>query len=306
MFRLAFVLLIAIARYAAAAEINYVSIIGKDDNETLLEQKDLKLEIEGKEVPIKEFFFVDTLHPKQKTLFHPAGRRQHVILLDLVFSKPDDIVKARAWIEDLASKASSYDLFALAGITQTNGLRWFCNLTSDRNQLRAGWNAISKEKPSGVVAGPEGNFYPATFQESAPVKLLSEEVFRKNLDGVLVKTATDQERFIVLQCLVDTAYLLATVEGRKNVYLVSPGFDSKGLSINLDLQKKKRPSNTAQSSGGNEVKTLDDVTNSFRSTEELEQMATSRPRPKQQAGVEILPDLYSGADAHIHVLSSEN
>src|SRR6185312_11517662 len=175
MFRLAFVLLIAIASYAAAADTNYVSIIGKDDNDTLLEQKDLKLEIEGKEVPIKEFFFVDTLHPKQKTLFHPAGRRQHVILVDLVFSKPDDIVKAREWMEDFASKASPYDLFALAGITQTNGLRWFCNLTSDRNQLRAGWNAITKEKMSGVVPGPEGNFYPAAFQESAPVKLLGED-----------------------------------------------------------------------------------------------------------------------------------
>ncbi|MCI0444185.1 hypothetical protein L0152_13365, partial [bacterium] len=237
MFRLAFVLLIAIGSYTAAADTNYVSIIGKDDNDSLLEQKDLKLEIEGKEVPIKEFFFVDTLHPKQKTLFHPAGRRQHIILLDLVFSKPDDIVKARASMEDLASKASPYDLFALAGITQTNGLRWFCNLTSDRNQLRAGWNAIAKEKPSGVVSGPEGNFYPAAFQESVLVKLLNEDVFRKNLDGVLVKSATDQDRFIVLQCLVDNAYLLATVEGRKNVYLVSPGFDSKGLSINLDLQK---------------------------------------------------------------------
>jgi hypothetical protein len=304
MFHLAFVLLIAIASYSAAADTNYVSIIGKDDNETLLEQKDLKLEIEGKEVPIKEFFFVDTLHPKQKTLFHPAGRRQHIILLDLVFSKPDDIVKARAWMEDLASKASPYDLFALAGITQTNGLRWFCNLTSDRNQLRAGWNAITKEKPSGVVPGPEGNFYPATFQESAPVKLSSEDVFRKNLDGVLVKSATDQDRYIVLQCLVDNAYLLATVEGRKNVYLVSPGFDSKGLSINLELNKRKRPTDAGRTAGGSEVQTFDEVTNSFRSTEELEQMATSRPRPRQQAGVEVLPDLYSGADAHIHVLSA--
>jgi hypothetical protein len=301
MFRFAFVLLITIVSFAAAADTNYVSIIGKDDNDSLLEQKDLKLEIEGKEVPIKEFFFVDTLHPKQKTLLHPAGRRQHIILLDLVFSKPDDIVKARTWMEDLASKASPYDLFALAGITQTNGLRWFCNLTSDRNQLRAGWNSISKDKPAGFMEGPEGNLYPANFKNSTSIPLLNENSFRKNLDGILVKSHSEKDQFIAVQGLIDVAYLLSTIQGRKNVYFITPGFDTKGLMVTLDLERKKKT--TTESGTEKEPESLETITNTYRSIEELEAIASARPGPPKQMGAEIVPELFSGTDSHVNVLS---
>ncbi|HSE40342.1 MAG TPA: hypothetical protein VLH08_06205 [Acidobacteriota bacterium] len=280
------------------AQIGYVSFTGNSD-ESLLEQKDVKIEFEGKEAPIKEFFYVDTLHPKQKTLQHPAGRRQHIVVLDLVLSKPEDILKARTWMNDLALKAPPQDLFAMAAITQTDGLRWFCHLTSDRNQIRAGWNSVLKGKPNGFAQGPEGNLYSAKF-ESTEVQPISDEAFTKNLSSFAPK-ASDQDRLIVIQGLVDIAYLLSTMEGRKNVYLFSPGFDAKGLSINLDLEKRKKQEK--QTASDNDPATFDSMTNSVRDIEEVAKQGPSTRRTRE-VGAEIIPDLYSGTDAHVHAVSN--
>ena len=288
-----------ISTVSSAADVAYVSIVGGNE-ESLLEQKDLKLEVDGKEIPIKEFFYVDTLHPKQRTLLHPAGRRQHVIVLDLVLSKADDIVKARAMMEELSSKAPEQDLFAMAAITQVDGLRWFCHLTSDRNQIRAAWNSISKEKASGFDEGPEGNLYSSKFAGTVPVQQISEDSFRKNL-ATFAPKATDQDRFIVVQGLVDIAYLLSTIEGRKNVYLFTPGLDAKGLSVNLDLDRRKK-GETQQAAAANDPTTFDSMATPTRDIEELAKQGPSR-RPRE-TGVEIIPDLYSGTDAHVHVISS--
>ncbi len=290
---------LVISSISFATELGYISIIGNND-ESLLEQKDVKLEVEGKNVPIKEFFFVDTLHPKPRTLQHPAGRRQHIILLDLVLGKTDDILKARTWMDELASKAPAHDLFALAVITQTDGLRWFCHLTSDRNQLRAAWNSISKEKPNGFTEGPEGNLYSAKFKGSETIQLISEDVFSKNL-ATFAPKPTDQDRFIVVQGLVDTAYLLSTVEGRKNVYLFSPGVDPKGLSINLDLDKKKKEDKDSPTPA-KDPEDFDTMTNSVRDIEEIAKQGPGVRRSREM-GVEIIPDLYSGTDSHVHAFS---
>jgi hypothetical protein len=295
---LIFVLLL-VASFSYAAEMAYVSVVGGGNEESLLEQKDLKLEVDGKEVPIKEFFFIDTLHPKQKTLQHPAGRRQHVVVLDLVLSKTEDILKARTWMEELASKAPEHDLFALAAITQVDGLRWFCHLTSDRNLIRAAWNSISKEKPAGFAEGPEGNLYSSKFAGSGPVQQISEDSFKRNL-ATFAPKATDQDRFIVVQGMVDVAYLLSTVEGRKNVYLFSPGFDAKGLSVNLDLDRRKR-GEEQQVADAKDPATFENWTAPVRDIEELAKQGPAR-RPREM-GVEVIPDLYAGTDSHVHVVS---
>jgi hypothetical protein len=279
------------------ADTGYVSIINKGD-ESLLEQKDIKLEVEGKYIPVKEFFFVDTLHPKQRTLQHPAGRRQHIIALDLVLSKPEDILKARSWMDELAAKAPAHDLFALTVITQTDGVRWLCHLTSDRNQLRAAWNSISKEKPVNVIEGPEGNLYSSKFDGLENVQLISEESFRKNLTTFAPKS-TDSDRFIVVQGLVEIAYLLSTIEGRKNLYLFSPGFDPKGVAIKLELDKKKKEEK--QTASSRDPATFESVTNTVRDIEEAAKQGPAR-RPRE-TGVEILPDLFSGSDSHIYACS---
>jgi hypothetical protein len=286
-----------------SAENGYVSIVPKDDG-PLLEQNQVKLEIEGKEIPIQEFFFVDTAHPKPRTLMHPAGRRQYVILVDLIFSDLESIVQARKWADELVQKANKHDLFALAGITRLDGLKWYCRFTSDRNQIAAGWNAIGREKPTGVVLGPEGNFYSAQFEPNASIRLISDADFRQRLMTLAAAAPPKEEdRFIAVQGLVDLAELLSTIEGRKNLILFSPGFDTKGLSLNLDLGKRKRKSTKDTAETPSDPTSYDSITNSFRNIEEVAQAGPNK-RPRQ-VGPEVLQDVFAGVDCHVFAVSPD-
>ena len=70
-------------------------------------------------------------------------------------------------MEELSSKAPEYDLFAI-GCHYTSG--WFAMVLSfnfRRNQLRAAWNSISKEKPSALMKGLKEIYIRSKFQEQS-------------------------------------------------------------------------------------------------------------------------------------------
>jgi hypothetical protein len=264
--------------------------------------------VEKSKPAVTEFFFVDTSKRSPEVLFHPAGRRQYVILFDLIFNTPEELLKARKTTELLFSKVPKEELVAIAGITPKDGLKFYCTFTTDRNRLISGLNAIGKEKMSGLMEGPDGNYYPAQFSANSPaVKLDPDETFLQNVKVYSVDEKKKEDlRGVVLQGLVELGFLFSTMDGRKNLILFSQGFDTGGLSVDLGLQDNA-PSRAASSPAASEPehKDYDAMIKTTRNPEELERAASAGPgrRPKQQ-GVEALSGLLQGTDACVHVFQS--
>lgn len=265
-----------------------------------VEAPEVSVEIDGQKVEVVDFFHVDA-GDNSAFLSHPAGRRQFVFLFDLIFSSKDDVLAARKTVLEFLQKSSKEDLFAVAGIA-TTGMKIYCAPTVDRNEVIAGLNAIGRDRVEGMTAGPDGNYVPAVFTAD-PVALqpLDDEVFQKNLGSFgLGEKRKEDHVFIMVQGLVDFAHSLCALQGRKNVIFFSPGFETKGISLNLDLEQRRNDTRNTSTASNSEPASLDTVTNSFRNFEELAKKGPPvRPR---QHGVEIIPELYEGADAHVQVV----
>ena len=272
-------------------------------NETV-ESPGVSVEIDGQPVEVVDFFQVDAKADNSAFLSHPAGRRQLVFLYDLIFSSKDEIVAARKTTLEFLQKAGKDDLITVAGIS-INGLKIYCASTADRNQVIAGLNSIGKDKVESMMPGADGNFYPATASpDAARVEPLSDDAFAQNLKpfGLGEKRKQDHA-FIMVQTLVDFAHDLCSLHGRKTMLFFSPGFETKEISLNLDLEQRRADSKNAPSTAdSSEPASLDTITNSFRNVEELAEKGPAR-RPRQ-LGVEIIPDLYEGTDTHIFTVNS--
>ncbi|MCI0616171.1 hypothetical protein L0244_24580, partial [bacterium] len=84
--------------------------------------------------------------------------------------------------------------------------------------------------------GPDGNLYPLQFSTQAQtVALIPEDKF---LSNVTAGTAADDKNkmdpgSLFVTAFSDLAYSMASVDGRKNIVLFSPGFDAKGAKIEV-------------------------------------------------------------------------
>jgi hypothetical protein len=270
----------------------------------------ITLSVEKSSVTVDNFFLVDTAQRTPEILYHPAGRRQYVFLYDLIFNSSEELLQARQVTEGFLSKIGKGDLVAIAGITPKDGLKFFCTLTADRNQVISGLNAIGREKISGKIEGPEGNSYSTQFSmDPAPEQLETSDGFLKNLKSYTVDEKKKQELApVALQSLIDLGFLFSTLDGRKNIVFFSNGFDTGGLSVNLGLQDKAPPQ--AGSSTSNvespQRKEYSAVTGTAVGQGPLEATlpeVASRQRPKKD-GVELIVDLFQGTDGHFHIFHS--
>lgn len=264
----------------------------------------VSVEIDGQPVNIVDFFHVDAAD-NSGFLTNPAGRRQIVILFDLIFSSQQDLLSARKITLDLIQKAGKDDLISIAGIS-IRGLVIYCAPTTDRSQIIAGLNAIGLDKVAGMTAGPEGNFYSAKFssEDQGAPEPLNDQAFVQNLKpfGLGEKRKQDHA-FILVQGLVDFAHALCGLQGRKTLLFFSAGFETKGISLNLDLEQRRGESKTAIAQNDSEPASLDTITNSFRNIEDVAKQGPS-VRHSRETGVEIIPELYDGTDSHLFVVNS--
>src|SRR5436309_10770860 len=128
-------------------------------SQTELQKAQITFQIDKKDIPVTDFFLVNTEKRDPEVLWHPAGRRQYLFLYDLIFNTPESLVQARRATEAFIKKLNPDDLVAFAGISSTIGVDLFCNFTKDKNQLVAALNSLGRPTSVGMIAGPEGNYY---------------------------------------------------------------------------------------------------------------------------------------------------
>ncbi len=282
----------------AFAETVYITIPAKQ-GETLVESS-VTLRVDDAEVPITEFFRVDTAARTGEVLSHSAGRRQYLFVIDLINLNADQVLQIRKMAQDILVQIPRDDLFALAAITNEDGLRFFSGLTADRTKWISAWNAMGKVVLSGMTEGPEGNLYPS--QMDVPLSFLSDEEFLANIKTYAVGENSREELApLYIQAFVDLASLLSTLDGRKNVLLFSPGTDVKGLQVNLQGAGEQKSEEKEKTD--DQHKTIREITQ--LGPRNLQAAAQQGPQTKRsrENDAGVVPRLLEGTDSHIYIFN---
>jgi VWFA-related protein len=209
-----------------------------------LSAADFEVEDQGKKVPVVAFEAVDAASASPAAdagaLVQAAARRQFLLLFDLTFSTPTGIMKARgAAIDFVRASLAPSDLAAVATFGQA-GVRVLVGFTSDREQVARAVESLGMTETQ-RLRDPLGIAYelgvPADLPGTAPgggsggkdarmmdeLRALAQQMsraeqnlYRQRVDGFLGG-------------LDNLARMLGSVQGRKQVVLLSAGFDSSVL-----------------------------------------------------------------------------
>ncbi len=283
----------------AQADSMYIAVV----DSASAKKEDIAVKLDKKDVAISDFVAVDTSSRTPEILSHPGGRRQYLLLFDLLNSKPENIVEARKLTSVFLEKLGPDDLVAVAEIGMKTGMRLLSGFTADRNKTNAGLNAIGLEKIDGVLQGPDGNLYPLQFSAQAQtVALIPEDKFLANATA---GTAADDKKkmdpgSLFITAFSDLAYSLASVDGRKNIILFSPGFDTKGAKI--DVSEKSFFENYESASITDD--TYIGTTEEERAKEEQKRKAErEQPAAGPMVQVEGIPEFVAGTFTSVLMIS---
>lgn len=220
------------------AELLYITVPQTDPG---LQKSNVSVKLDKKDVPVSEFFAVDTAARTDEILHHAAGRRQYVLVFDLIYSKPEQLVQDRKTAAALIDKLGKEDLAAVAVLSRLYGIRFWSGLTNDRNKLYAALNAVGQDKVAGMVVGPDGNLYSENYNAASPaVELIPDPAFLQNVTAAQnptddkIKKKMQDPATSFISGISDLSYSLAGVQGPKFIVLLSPGFDTKGAKIHVD------------------------------------------------------------------------
>jgi len=209
--------------------------------------EDFEIEEGGRKVPVAGFLAVDAgagsgdaaLHREASPRLTAAARRQFVLLFDLTFSSPAGILKARrAAIEFLENGPQPGDLVAVAK-AGAGGLQILVGFTPDRAQAAS---AVAMLETTGAerVRDPLGLAYDLGF-------ILKDDTGKFGVQLAQTLPQDPDDKTTLLQMLRDNqdqyrqrvaayvgelqglAELLDSVHGRKQVVLLSAGFDQSML-----------------------------------------------------------------------------
>jgi VWFA-related protein len=199
---------------------------------------EFEIEDQGKKVPLVAFQAVDAASPMPAAeagmLVQAAARRQFLLLFDLTFSTPSGIMRARdAATKFVAESLARSDLAAAATFGQA-GVQLLVSFTSDREQVAraiATLGVVETQRlrdPLSIAydlgVGREGpGLPPATGgmaehlkEQARAMAKADQSLYRQRVDGFLAG-------------FEDLARALGSVQGRKQVILLSAGFDSSVL-----------------------------------------------------------------------------
>jgi VWFA-related protein len=202
------------------------------------------VEDDGKAVPIVAFQAVDAAAPPfapgSPALTRAAARRQFLFLFDLSFSTPDGVRRARdAALQSLDQSLAPGDLAAAATFGAA-GVKLLVGFTSDREQLRRAFvdltGAQGERRPDplnlafdlGLRLGESGGLS-RTYEPGEAVgqndtlddQLRAQLVLQDQVERQIY-TARVQDFISGLQGL---SQMLDSIQGRKQVLLLSAGFD---------------------------------------------------------------------------------
>jgi len=207
-----------------------------------LTREQFRIEDQGRSVSVVTFQEVIAGAPPASSPAHTAiaaaGHRQFVLLFDLSFTTLAGLARARqSALEFVGDGFAQGDLVAVATYSST-GLRWLLGFTSDRSQVR---RAIEELRPDhNRPTDPLGLAYelgvdlepaPGTGTPGAQDSELDdwiESQVRQAETGNRRQYKARVEDF--LNGLRELGEMLAAIEGRKQVVLLSAGFDPRTLS----------------------------------------------------------------------------
>ena len=198
---------------------------------------DFELEDQGKKVPLVGFLAVDAAGEppgaEAGPLMQASARRQFLFLFDLTFSTPTGIMRARdAAIRLVRENLAPSDLVAVATFGQ-RGVQILVTFTPDRVQVERAITTLGLTETQapprdflsiaydlgvprfgvGIAPPPAGNMAEQLIQMSKLMARGDQTQYRQRVEGFLAN----------LEQLVQT---LDAVHGRKQVILLSAGFDS--------------------------------------------------------------------------------
>jgi len=204
---------------------------------------DFEIEDQGKKVPLVAFQAIDAAGPapaaQAGTLVQAAARRQFLLLFDLTFSTPTGIMRAReAAIGFVRDSLAPSDLAAAATFGQS-GVQILVGFTTDRAQLGRAISSLGiletqrLRDPLSIAydlgAPPQGPGVSSPPPEGRAGEMLEhlrvqalqlakgeQALYRQRVDGFLAG-------------FEDLALTLDSLQGRKQVILLSAGFDSSVL-----------------------------------------------------------------------------
>jgi VWFA-related protein len=198
---------------------------------------DFELEDQGKKVPLVSFLAVDAAGEapgaEAGPLMQASARRQFLFLFDLTFSTPTSIMRARdAAISLVRENLAPSDLAAVATFGQ-RGVQILVTFTPDRVQVERAITTLGLTETQapprdflsiaydlgvprfgvGIAPPPKGDMAEHLIQMSKLMARGDQTQYRQRVEGFLAN----------LEQLVQT---LDAVQGRKQVILLSAGFDS--------------------------------------------------------------------------------
>ena len=198
---------------------------------------DFELEDQGKKVPLVAFLAVDATGKapgaEAGTLLQASARRQFLFLFDLTFSTPTGIMRARdAAISLVRQNLAPSDLAAVATFSQ-RGVQILVTFTPDRGQVERAITTLGLVETQAASRDPLSIAYDLGVPRYGPGigPVPNDEMSGQLIEMARLMSRGDQiqyrqrvEGFLAnLEQLVQT---LDAVRGRKQVILLSAGFDS--------------------------------------------------------------------------------
>ncbi|MGH9441131.1 MAG: VWA domain-containing protein [Thermoanaerobaculia bacterium] len=180
----------------------------------------------------------------------PAARRRFLLLFDLSFSTPSQLLRIREAARALVQKElAPDDLVAVAVFSVKKGLRLLLTFTPDRSQVAAAIQTLGYSNEKEMSSDPLQLNLSDPFTGDAPISL------GKETDEIIGMYLRDEASYrqgrvdSLIQSLGDLARALASVQGRKQIVYFSQGFDSKLLQGNATDSAATASQNLSASRG---------------------------------------------------------
>jgi VWFA-related protein len=225
-----------------------VNVVGRDGLPVRgLTSANFELYDEGKKRMITGFESVDFSSPERNgddgatTPLNPAARRNIMLLFDLSYSNPHSLLRAQNAARDfLAASVKPRDRVAVATLDVNRGFRLLAAFTTDRTLLT---QAISDPKkfngsdPLQITArGPAPIPETVTYDASRPendARTARQEQFSKAQKELARRSAEFDDEYRShqidhqLEILAMISRTMHTIVGRKQIVLLSEGFDPR-------------------------------------------------------------------------------